>query len=315
MVASLSRASMTLSARTGLLQICLAGLLWGTGGLAVQLIRRVLPLSPLTISGYRSAIAAIVLLVALVVSGRVALARRLLGEHAARAAVTGVLTACYQVMYFLAVVAVGISVSTVIALGAAPTLLTAYVAIRRRAWPAVSELATVAIAVLGLLLVSFGAGTGMTGPHPLLGVVAALGSGTAYAAATALGEPLAAQTDPLPLAAVTTAFGALALVPMAVTSALLTGGPLVTDRPTALGWLGYLGAITMALAYALLYAGLRTTPSSAAVLATLLEPVTAAVAATLVFSERLSALGIAGTLLILAALASLGRRSAAPPGP
>jgi DME family drug/metabolite transporter len=71
----------------------------------------------------------------------------------------------------------------------------------------------------------------------------------------------------------------------------------------------------MALAYAMFYAGLRTTPGNAAVLATLLEPVTAAVAAAVVLGERLSAIGIAGTLLILAALASLGSRSAAPPAP
>ena len=36
-----------------------------------------------------------------------------------------------------------------------------------------------------------------------------------------------------------------------------------------------LGALTMALAYGLLYAGLRTTTGSAAVVATLVEPVTA----------------------------------------
>lgn len=313
MVTSLAHGSTTRLARTGLLQICLAGALWGTGGVAVQLVRRVLPLSPLTVSGYRSAVAAVVLLVALIASGRGAIARRLLGEHAVRTAVTGVLTAFYQVMYFIAVVAVGISVSTVIALGVAPTLLTAHVAIRRRTLPAAGEVATVVIALLGLLLVSFGAGTGTSGQHPLFGVVAALGSGTAYAAATALGEPLAARTDPLPLAAVTTAFGALALVPVALTCGLLTGGPLLTDQPVALAWLGYLGAVTMAVAYALLYAGLRTTPASAAVLATLLEPVTAAVAAALVFGERLSALGIAGALLILAALASLGLHRAHRP--
>lgn len=315
MATSLVRGSTTLSARAGLLQICAAGILWGTGGLAVQLVRHVVPLSPLTVSAYRTAIAAVVLLGALVVSGRGAAARRLLAQHGFRTAVTGVLTASYQVMYFVAVVAVGISVSTVIALGVAPTLLTARAAVRRHAWPAGSEVGTVAVALLGLLLVSSGAGTGTTGPHPLLGVISALGSGIAYAAATALGEPLAARTDPLPLAAATTGFGALVLVPVALTWGALTGDPLFTGRPAALAWLGYLGAVTMALAYALLYAGLRTTPGSAAVLATLLEPVTAAVAAALVLGERLGALEIAGTLLILAALASLGRRGAPPPAP
>lgn len=315
MVTSLARPSAGLSARAGLLQICLAGMLWGSGGLTVKLVRRSVALSPLTISGYRTAIAAVVLLAALVIGRRTPAARRLLTAHGGRAALTGILTASYQVMYFVAVVAVGISVSTVVALGVAPTLLTALEAVRHRSWPEPGRLATVLIALLGLALVTFGAGSATTGPHPVIGVIAAVGSGSVYAAATALGEPLAARTDPLPLAAVTTTFGAVALVPVALVAGLASGGQVVTADPAALGWLAYLGAVTMALAYALLYAGLRTTPGSAAVLATLLEPVTAAVAAAVVFDERLGALGIAGTVLILAALVSLGRRAAPPPTP
>jgi DME family drug/metabolite transporter len=61
----------------------------------------------------------------------------------------------------------------------------------------------------------------------------------------------------------------------------------------------------MALAYGLFYAGLRTTRSGAAVVATLLEPVTAAVAAAVLLGERLGALGIVGSALILAAVAGL----------
>jgi DME family drug/metabolite transporter len=41
------------------------------------------------------------------------------------------------------------------------------------------------------------------------------------------------------------------------------------------------------------------------VVASLLEPVTAAVAASLILDERLGALGVVGTLLILAAVAGL----------
>ena len=45
--------------------------------------------------------------------------------------------------------------------------------------------------------------------------------------------------------------------------------------------------MTLAVAYGLLYAGLRTVEGSAAVVATLLEPVTAAVLAAVVLGERL----------------------------
>jgi DME family drug/metabolite transporter len=302
--------------RFGVAQICLAGVLWGTGGLAVQLIRRHAPLSPLTISGYRSAIAALVLVAVALASGRRRQVGRLVRTHPARVAVVGVLTASYQLLYFGAVVAVGVSVSTVVALGLAPVLLSAADALRGRRRPPAGDLLTLGAALAGLVLVAAGSGDGSTGPHPVLGVLAAAGSGATYAAAARIGEPLAARADPLVLATAATCFGALALAPVAAVLGVSTGAAVATAQPAALAWLGYLGAVTMALAYGLLYAGLRTTPARAAVLATLLEPVTAAVAATVVLGEHLGAPGIAGAVLILLALASLGRAAkpvATPP--
>jgi DME family drug/metabolite transporter len=67
----------------------------------------------------------------------------------------------------------------------------------------------------------------------------------------------------------------------------------------------YLGVFTMALAYGLFYAGLRTTPQSSAVIATLLEPVTAAVAAAIMLGERLSPAAVLGSLMILGAVVLL----------
>ncbi|MFA6576507.1 MAG: DMT family transporter, partial [Nocardioides sp.] len=74
------------------------------------------------------------------------------------------------------------------------------------------------------------------------------------------------------------------------------------------------GVLTMALAYGLLYAGLRTTPGSSAVIATLLEPVTAAIVAALFLDERIGALGVAGAVLILVAVAGLREEPVVPPG-
>jgi DME family drug/metabolite transporter len=81
---------------------------------------------------------------------------------------------------------------------------------------------------------------------------------------------------------------------------------LLNLDPVVLGTLVYLGVVTMALAYGLFYVGLRTTTGSSAVIATLLEPVTAAVVAALFLDERLGALGVVGALLILVAVAGLG---------
>lgn len=292
-------------ARTGLLQVCLAGVLWGTGGLAVQVVREHAPLSALTISGYRTGIAAVVLLTVALALRRVGDLRGLLRTDPVRVALVGLSTAAYQALYFTSVVLVGVTVSTVVSLGLAPVLLVARDAVVARARPA--GVPVVLAALVGLVLVSGTAGLGETGPSPVLGVLAAVASGTAYAVATALGEPLARRSDPLVLTTATTVVGAVGLVPVA----LVLGGPAGTTDPVAIATLVYLGALTFALAYALLYAGLRTTSSSAAVVATLVEPVTAGLVATAFLGERLGVAGVAGMVLVLGAVASLGRPASA----
>lgn len=303
------------SARLGLLQISAAGVLWGTGGLAVQVIREHAPMSVLTISAYRMLVAAVVLAVALAALGRVGGVVSLLRSRPGPTVLVGVSTAAYQAMYFGAVVWAGVSVATVVSLGLAPLLLTVVQALRTRRAPHAGDLVVLATALTGLVLVSTAAGAASgTGPHPWWGILAASGSGAAYALTTVVGEPLAQSTDPLTLTTATTTVGALALAPAGLLAGL-TVGPLASTDPVVLGTLGYLGVLTMALAYGLLYAGLRTAAASAAVIATLLEPVTAAVVAATFLDERLGVWGWTGTGLVLAAVAGLGRRTPAPAVP
>jgi DME family drug/metabolite transporter len=296
----------------GLLQICLAGVLWGTGGLGVQVIRDEVPMSVLTISAWRMAIAAIVLLVVLLLlrqlPGLVALVR----AHRVRVVLVGCGTAAYQALYFGSVVAVGVSVSTVVSLGLAPVLLTVAESLRRRSAPTRGQVGVLVLALAGLVLVSLAAGAHEPGPHPALGVLLAVGSGATYAATTAVGRSLTLATSPLTLTTATTSVGAVALMTCAAFAGSLTEG---LGNPRVSMTLVYLGVFTMAIAYGLFYAGLRTVPGSAAVIATLLEPVTAAVVAALWLDERLGVGGIIGTALILLAVAGLARREreAAPP--
>jgi DME family drug/metabolite transporter len=57
-----------------------------------------------------------------------------------------------------------------------------------------------------------------------------------------------------------------------------------------------------------LYAGLRSVEASAAVIATLLEPVTATVAAALFLDEDIGVRGLVGTLAILGAVLALAHK-------
>lgn len=296
----------------GLLQICLAGVLWGTGGLGVQVIRDEVPMSVLTISAWRMAIAAVILLLVLLIVRQLPSLVALVRAHPARVVLVGCGTAAYQALYFGSVVAVGVSVSTVVSLGLAPVLLTVAESVRRRSSPARTDVGVLVLAIAGLVLVSLAAGAHEPGPHPTLGVLLAVGSGATYAATTAVGRSLTLATSPLTLTTATTSVGAVALMTCAAFGSSLTAD---LDNTTVSLTLLYLGVFTMALAYGLFYAGLRTVPGSAAVIATLLEPVTAAVVAALWLDERLGVAGIIGTALILLAVAGLGRREQAAPVP
>ncbi|MDQ4053158.1 MAG: DMT family transporter, partial [Actinomycetota bacterium] len=295
------------SSRLGLTQVALAGVLWGTGGLALELVRDHVPMSVLTVSAWRMAIASAALVAVMAARQQWSPVAALLRERPRQAVLVGLFTAGYQALYFASVATVGVSVATVVSLGLAPVLLTVAEAVHRRRRPEAATYAVLVAAVAGLVLVGAASGAGDTGPHPVAGVLAALGSGTAFALTAALGRGLANRTTPLALTTTTTTVGAMALVPLA----LVGGGPLLTGSAATLGTLLYLGLVTMALAYALLYAGLRSVSGSAATIATLLEPVTAAVAAALVLGERLGVLGVLGTLLLLAAVAGLGGQDGA----
>lgn len=311
----MSRTSLTTmrSARIGLLQISLAGALWGTGGLAVQLIRDITPMSVLTISAYRMIIAAVVLVVVVLVVGRGGPLRTLVTERPVHAVAVGCGTAAYQGFYFGAVVTAGVTVATAVALGLAPVLLSISDAVRERRLMPLPKVMVLIAALAGLVLVSgFADVAGTAAPQSGLGILLAMASGTTYAVTTVLGRTLAQRADPLVLTTATTTTGALVLLSIGVLAG--PAGPILTTDPTTLGWLLYLGVFTMAMAYGLLYAGLRTTSGSTAVIASLLEPVTAAVSAALFLSERLPPTGIAGTILILTAVAGLSARPRAPRG-
>lgn len=291
----------------GLVEVALASVLWGTGGLAVQLIREQEPLSPVTISAWRMAIAAVVLLVALLALRRGGELIDLARSRPRQLLAVGVGTAAYQGFYFVSVTQVGVAVSTVVSLGLAPVLLTVAESVRHRQAPSRGRVAVLVAALTGLVLVSLAAAESSTGPAPTVGVLLAVASGTTYALTTAAGGSISRETSPLVLTSGMTLVGAAVLLPCLA----LVDGPHVPTDPTAVAWLVYLGALTMALAYVLLYSGLRVVAPSTAVTASLVEPVTAAVVAAVVLGEPLGPVAVVGILLVLGAVAGLGRPAAA----
>ena len=292
--------------------VCLAGVIWGTIGPGVHLVHERSGFSVLTIGGYRATAALVTLILAAGVTGRLSSCLAVAGRHPGRVVAVGLLTAAFQLSFFVAVLATGVSVATVVALGLPPVLLLVLSSARRRRPPGRAEVLTVAVALTGLLLVGIAGGSGKQGPHPVWGVVAAVASGTAYALSADAGAVLSRRNDALVVTTVTMTVTAAVLVPGGLLLALARGEPMTTGDVGSWGLLAYLGVVTMAFAYVLLFAGLRSVPSGAAVVATLLEPVTGVLIAISLLGESLTPAGVLGSVLILGAIATLGRRQGAP---
>src|SRR4029079_17660766 len=122
----------------------------------------------------------------------------------------GVGTALYQALYFLSVLLVGASVSTVVSLGLAPILASAWEHASARTRPEAREIGVLAAALSGLVLLSATAseGSSASGDRPVLGIVLAVGSGATYAATTLLGHTVAQRVDPIALTPLATSAGA-----------------------------------------------------------------------------------------------------------
>ncbi|WP_432487767.1 DMT family transporter [Kineococcus sp. SYSU DK018] len=206
-----TRATALLGARVGLVQVTVAGVLWGTTGVVVQLVRESTGLGAVSISFYRLAIAAVVLLLLSTVRLSPMLAALRLSPGPL--VLVGVGLAVYQALYFLAVTTAGVSVATVISLGLAPVLTAGWEVARARHLPRARTLVPLIAGVGGLVLITMSsAHPSAAAPRPLLGLLAAIGSGIGYAATTVLSRHVAQQVAPRDLTTLSTALAALALV-------------------------------------------------------------------------------------------------------
>lgn len=222
-------------------------------------------------------------------------------EHGWWLLVGGVGVAAYQPTFFTGTDRAGVALATIVALGSGPAFAGLLDAVLFRRRPTAAWLRGTALALAGcaVLVAAQGGDTVLDA----LGVIAALGAGASYAVYAIAAKVLIVRgMDSTRALAVMFAVGAVLLIPLAI------GQPLgwATTGSGAL-MIAHLGIITVAVAYALYGYGLRTLPTSTAVVLTLAEPVMAALAGVVVLDERLPVLGWVGAAVVLAGLA-LGAR-------
>ena len=286
----------------GLTFVFIAAVTWGTGGVVAAVLYRTSGLGPVAVSFWRTAIGAALLV-------GVHLWRRA-GSPVRRrpvvSLVTGAGLAVYQTAYYAAVAHSGVAFATLATLGAGPILIAigARLTIGERLGR--YGVAAVLAAPVGLLLIAGGTASGAS----LAGLVFSLVSATGYAAVTVLHRGLGG-VDPTRTTRTGFLVAAVLLAPLAALEGLW---PTRGDALVTVGALGYLGAVSTALAYSLFFASLGAIRATTVSVVTLAEPLTASAIAVLVLGERLTWQLALGSAVLLGAVLLLARAESRPTG-
>jgi DME family drug/metabolite transporter len=310
----------------GLAYLAIAGLTWGTTGVAADLVYRSSDLGPLAVTFWRYVAGLAFLLAIHAVRARRAGSRGGQPESRPRSrrglrVATGIVLAVFQAGYFAAVAVTGVAVSTVVTLGAAPVLIAAASRLTLGERLGRAGLVAVTGAVAGLAVLVLGNQDGGT-VRPG-GVALALLSAAGFAASTLLARwsgrgaggtggasdasdvsdaSGAGGDDPTVLTAWAFGVGAVVVLPLALVEGLL---PHTTQLGRVVALLLYVAAVPTALAYPLYFAGAAVVRAATASVVMLIEPVNAALIAVTVLGERITAATVVGTLVLLAAVAAL----------
>ncbi|WP_245871456.1 DMT family transporter [Asanoa hainanensis] len=288
----------TLPVERGILYILVAAVAWGTAGAGAAILYDTSGLGPIAVSFWRFAFGALLLgAVQLVARRRRPTARQPLRQ----VVITGVGLVVFQTAYFASVQYAGLAIATVVTLGSGPILIAVGARLTSDERLGLGGALTVALALLGLLLL-VGGGGATTGSAPALGLACAAVSATGYAAVTLLNRRSGPTSDPLSMTLGGFTVGLLCLFPAALLEGLL---PTTGDAAQTVALLAYLGAAPSALAYALFFAGLTVVRATTASILALVEPLAAAIIAVLWLDERLTASATAGSILLGAAVVAL----------
>jgi DME family drug/metabolite transporter len=273
-----------------------AAIAWGTVGVAGRFADRA-GIGPVSTTAGRTVIAAVVLVPLVTLLGVPPLPTR---RQAWWAGAVGLLLAAAQTSYFGAVRHIGVTVATLVALGLIPVLVSLAAPLVGDARIDTRTALAILLAIAGLALLVTGAGAAVAvGGDAVLGVCLAALCGTGFAGVNLLGRSLRAVA-PLRLMAIAFVVGGVALAP-------LFGRDATAVTVAGAGWMAYIALVPTVLAYGLFFAGVARIPASQAAVTLLVEPVTAATLAAVVLDERLAARGWVGAVLVLAAIAVVGR--------
>jgi len=266
-----------------------AAFLFSTGGAAIKWTH----LGAFQVAGFRSAVAAVVLVLL------IPEARRGFGFHLLPAALAYAAT----VISFVAANKLTTSAAAIFLQSTAPLWVLALSPVLLRERVHRRDLIFVGVAAVGLLLVFLGSRDPVaTAPRPGLGNLIALGSGLFYAVMMMTMRRLAHSDRGAGQAIAATVLGNGLAFAACLPFCLPVIGATARDAVA----IGYLGVFQIGLAYWLFTRGLRSLPALEVSLLALLEPVLNPLWSWLLHDERPSALALIGGAAMLAVLAVRG---------
>ena len=279
----------------GILGVLAASLLWGTTGTAAAFAPEV---SAAAIAA--AAMGGGGLLQALRGLPLIRRNRALLKRHSALLLSAGLSVALYPIAFYGSMRLAGVTLGTVISIGAAPLFSGAIEWAAEGKAPGVRWGAGVAAGIIGILLITLESGAETasgTALHPVAGVLAALAAAFTYAYYSYAARRLMLSGIPSRAAmGAELGIGALLLLPVL----LATGSPFLHSVQNAAVGL-YMAVVPMFIGYICFGYGLERVRASTAIAISLLEPVVAALLAAAVLGLSLPA--YAGIALIFASLA------------
>jgi DME family drug/metabolite transporter len=288
----------------GLAYVVFAATAWGTAGAAASLLYDGSGLGPLALTFWRAAGGFALLLVVRTLRPAASAVRPSAPRRRGivRILTTGAGLTLFQTAYFCAVKSTGLAVATVVTLGSGPVLiaLVARLAMGERLGRGGVCAVSGALAGLAILVL----GDGGTSVRPL-GVLLAVLSAAGYAGITLLTRWYGRRGtggDPLDTSLWSFGICAVLLLPAAWSEGLW---PHAAHLGRTLVLLGYLASVPTALAYALYFAGAAVLRAATVSVIALIEPVSAAAIAVSVLGEHLTAATLAGTVVLLTAVAAL----------
>lgn len=299
------------AAARGAALIAFAAALWSTTGVVSRILFDQTDVSPFAVAFARLALAS----PAFIGLGIASLGRRFfqLPPRTGRWVIAlGLAQAGFQGGYLAGVSLIGAGLATLVTLCLAPILiaLLAALLLGERLTPRI--LVALPTAITGTILLVASPQALALGDGLWLGLAAAVGAATVYAAFTLIGRYAAAHVHPMQTAGFGFAAGALALLPVA----LATGPAAVLESAgLALPVMLYVALVPTTLGYLCFFHGLRHTTATVSSILVLLEPLGAALLAWVVLGEALGPFGLLGALLLTGAVYLIsvpGRRSTDP---